>query len=115
VAGFIGRGTVLDVRVTAVQPGCARLHLPSAVQIESRAVDAVMGPGQVLLRPTDLRVDPDGLPARVLSGTYRGDHWETRMAVEGVMPPLLMTLPSRVPPGQTLSVRITGGWLLPGA
>lgn len=112
VAGFIGRGVVLDAEVTALFPLKARLSLTPDLQIEASADDAAIGPAQVLLRPTDLRLDPEGLPAKVISAAYRGDHWEARMQVDGLAQPLLMHLSQRVTRHEVIFIRITSGWVL---
>lgn len=112
VAGFIGRGVVLDGEVTALAPSKAHLRLATDLQIEASADAAVIGPAQVLLRPTDLRLDPEGQTATVINAAYRGDHWEARVQVEGLAHPLLLHLPQRMAKGDVVGIRIVGGWVL---
>lgn len=112
VADFIGRGVVLDADIKAVATGRARVQLKPDLQIEARASHAVVGPCQILLRPADLRLDPAGLPARVLSIAYRGDHWEVNVEVEGLARPLLMSMPQKAKPGEVVPVLFLGGWIL---
>ncbi|MBN2630340.1 MAG: ABC transporter ATP-binding protein [Rhodobacteraceae bacterium] len=113
VAGFIGRGVVLDVTVTEASPNRAKVRLPNGQALEVRATGTARpGMGQVLLRPTDLRAGGDGHPATVLSAAYRGDHWEARVALPG-LPPLTVTLPQRVTVAEDLPLALCGGWLLP--
>ena len=112
VAGFIGRGVVLDAEVTATAPGRARVRLTSGLEIDARAGAARPGAAQVLLRPGDLRLDASGIAAQVLTCAYRGDHWEARVAAEGLGQALLLGLPQRARPGDALTLAITGGWVL---
>jgi len=112
VAGFIGRGAVLDAEVTATAPGSARLRLSSGLHIHARAGTAKLGPARVLLRPGDLRLDPAGVDGRVLTCAYRGDHWEARIQVNTLAKPLLLSLPKRAVAGETLRLAVTGGWVL---
>jgi iron(III) transport system ATP-binding protein len=113
VAGFIGRGVVLDCTVTAVAPGHAVVRLSPDICIDVRASDPGIGPAQVLLRPGDLRQDPAGVAGRVLHCTYRGDHWEARVQVPALARPVLVHLSQRAVPGETLGVAFSGGWVLP--
>jgi len=122
VAGFIGRGTVLEAVVTGTARGRARVRLMPGLEVEVRAGSAQNGPvqngqsqtgaAQVLLRPGDLAADPAGVAAQVLGSAYRGDHWETRVTVAGLARPLLLALPQRAAPGERVGVVIAGGWLL---
>ncbi len=112
VAGFIGRGVVLPCTVTGVSPGAARVALAPGLEFDARADAAVAGPAAVLIRPGDLRVDEAGTPARVVSCTYRGDHWEAQVTLSGHA--ALLSLPQRAQPGDSLPVAISGGWTCPG-
>jgi iron(III) transport system ATP-binding protein len=112
VAGFIGRGVVLDAEVTAVAPGRAALRLSGDLHIEARAGDTRIGPAQVLLRPGDVRLDPSGVPGRVLTCAYRGDHWEAQVQVEALAKPLLLSLVRRATAGESIGLVICGGWVL---
>jgi iron(III) transport system ATP-binding protein len=112
VAGFIGRGVVLDAEVTATAPGRANLRLSGDLHIEARAVDARIGPAQVLLRPGDLRLDPSGIPALVLSCAYRGDHWEARVQIDALVQPLIVSLSQKAIAREALCLAVSGGWVL---
>jgi iron(III) transport system ATP-binding protein len=112
VAGFIGRGVVLDAEVTAVAPGRAALRLSGDLHIEARAGNIRIGPAQVLLRPGDVRLDPSGVPGRVLTCAYRGDHWEARVQVDVLAKPLLLSLARRATAGESIGLVMCGGWVL---
>ena len=112
VAGFIGRGVVLDAEVTAIAPGHAAVRLSHGLCCEMRADTARPGPAQVLLRPTNVHLDPTGFSGRVVSCTYRGDHWETRVQVDGLAQPIFMILPRKAGAHEELLLRIDGGWVL---
>ncbi len=113
VAGFIGRGVVLQAEVMVTAPGRAVLRLSPGLQVDARAESAKPGPAQVLLRPSDLRLDASGVSGRVLTCAYRGDHWEARVQVDTVAQPLLLSLWQRAAPGDVLTLAVSGGWVLP--
>jgi len=113
VAGFVGRGVVLDAEVMGVAPGRAQVRLAAGLLLEVRADAARPGPAQVLLRPGNLRPDGDGMPGRVLSCTYRGGAWEARVDLPGLGMPVVADLPGRAVPGSDVALAITDGWLLP--
>ncbi|MBD3764196.1 MAG: ABC transporter ATP-binding protein [Rhodobacterales bacterium] len=114
VAGFVGQGSLVACQVVAAAGGQARLRLPCGSDWTVRAAPTARpGPGCVLLRPADLVPDPAGLPARVTGATFRGSHWDLRVAIEGLPDPLLMTRPQRAAAGEVLRVALRGGWLLP--
>jgi len=112
VAGFIGRGVVLDAEVTATASGRATLRLSNDLHIEARAGNAKLGPAQVLLRPGDLRLDPSGVSGRVLACAYRGDHWEAHVQADRLAKPLILKVPQRALPRETLRLAVSGGWVL---
>jgi len=113
VAGFIGRGVVLDGEITALSPGTARFRLCDGLHIDVPAPSAIPGPAQMLLRPTDFAVDATtGHPAQVQSAAYRGDHWEARVQVGALTQPLIVHFPLRVVKGDVIPLRIVGGWVM---
>lgn len=112
VAGFIGRGVVLDVDVLARGAGRAVVSLTAGLNVEARAANARIGPAQLLLRPGNLRLDPAGVSGRVVSAAYRGDHWEARVQVGDLAKPLLLALSHRAIAGDDLTLVVSGGWVL---
>lgn len=115
VAGFVGRGTVVAGEVTGIAPGRARVRLPSGLCIDARADGAQIGPAQVLLRPSHLRIDPDGVTGRVRSCLYRGGVWEMQVDLPGLGAPVIVERSVRAKPGEAIPLAINDGWLLPDA
>lgn len=113
VAGFVGRGVVLEAEVTGVAPGRAQVRLAAGLSLVVRADAARIGPAQVLLRPANLRPDADGRAGRVLSCTYRGGTWEAQIHLHGLGLPVVVDLPDKASPGGHVALTITDGWLLP--
>lgn len=110
VARFIGQGAIQPV---TLRDGRADL-LGCVVQL--RGAEGANGPRDALFRPADLAVvaPEDGLAARVLSVLYRGGHWETKLAVQGLPEPFVLHLSRPVQSGEALGLRVLGGWMLPG-
>lgn len=118
VAEFIGHGVVQPV---AVQSGRATLAgRPVAVRGPDApdGPDGPDGPRRALFRPADLVAGPagapDALPGRILAVLYRGGVWDAKVAVDGLDAPFAVQLEQPVRPGDALSIRVLGGWLLPG-
>lgn len=107
VARFIGQGAVLPVKVAE---GHATL---AGHPVALRGMDGTGGLLQALLRPADLAVSDDGLDGRVSAALYRGGQWEAKVEVAGLPQPLVVHLPHPVRAGDTLGLRLLGGWLLP--
>lgn len=113
VARFIGQGAVVDAQVLGAGSGRATVTLAPGLKVEVAAPKGTLpGPGRLVLRPADLRLDAAGIRAQVLSGSFRGDHWETRLAVDGLSEPLIVKTPQRVDRGAGIGLRILNGWLL---
>lgn len=108
VAKFIGRGAVVD---GVVERG--------AVHIAGRPASGIEGtippPGsvRVLIRPNQVCVTQDGLPACLTSVLYRGGVWEASATVDGLAEPIVLNLDRPAREGDTLSLDLTGGWILP--
>ncbi len=111
VAGFIGHGAVQPV---VVRGGAAFL---AGCPVDLRGLEGAEGPRAALFRPADLVADAagaaDAMPGRVLAALYRGGVWDAKVAVEGLDAPFAVQLAVPVRPGETLSLRVRGGWLLP--
>ncbi|MBY6114789.1 ABC transporter ATP-binding protein [Mameliella alba] len=104
VARFIGRAAVLDAQVTN---GIATIGPLSA------PVAAPDGPARVVLRPGNVVLGP-GTPARLESVFYRGGLWEAQARVEGLPEPLPLASTQVLRDGETVSLSLTGAWVLPG-
>jgi len=111
VANFIGQGVVQPVDVRNGQA----FHAGRTVSL--RGMDGVDGTRRALFRPSDLVAEsPDGadlLPAQVVSAVYRGGLWEAKVRVDGLDAPFAVHLAHMARPGEALSLRLLGGWLLP--
>ncbi|MFD1695763.1 ABC transporter ATP-binding protein [Roseibium aestuarii] len=115
VAGFIGRSSRLNVTVQAVR-GPRALVLLGKRQVEvACGAEVAAGPARLMLRPEHLAVagEASDLAGRVARVTYRGGVFEALVRVEGLDAPLLVNLPQRARIGDTLALKVTGGWLLP--
>ena len=112
VAGFIGQGAVQPVTLRA-----GRAYLGGR-PVDLRGLGGAEGARAALFRPADLGVEaagaPDALPGRVLAALYRGGVWDATVAVTGLDAPFAVQLAQPVRPGEGLSLRVLGGWLLPG-
>lgn len=104
VARFIGRGVLIDA---PVREGVA--------QIGSQKVP-VEGPGSgtVFIRPKFVTVAQDGVPAKLSAVHYRGGYWEADARAEGISEPVMLDLDRPVQVGETVALRFTGGWAMPG-
>ncbi len=105
VARFIGRGAILSGRRIGGEAAFGPLRAPSP---------GPDGPLDGLLRPSDVRLGEDGAPGRIVAAAYRGGHFEAQVAVEGLDAPLDADTPTRPRPGDSVRVRLTGVWPLPG-
>jgi len=110
VAAFIGQGAVQPVALHAGQASLA------GHPVALRGVSGADGARQALFRPADLAIGDDArgaMPGRVRSALYRGGLWEAKVAVDGLDVPFIVHLHQPARPGEALSLRATGGWLLP--
>ncbi|NBN65195.1 ABC transporter ATP-binding protein [Pannonibacter tanglangensis] len=116
VAGFIGQGSIVTVRVTAAEAGTAHVRLGNAGQDVACAADTQPGTAALLLRPEDIEACGDEgaqLCGRVERSVYRGGFHEADVAVEGLDAPLMVRLAGRPAVGERIGLRLRSGWLLP--
>lgn len=106
VARFVGRGAVLSVKVDA---GIAKIAGQEVAVSSSRT-----GPCHILIRPKQVTLDPGGLEVQITAITYRGGHWEVEAKEQSGGSQLVFDLPQPARVGDRISVRLTGGWALPG-
>ncbi|MTI42258.1 iron(III) transport system ATP-binding protein [Roseibium hamelinense] len=115
VASFIGRGSLVDVVVKKADRGLALIAF-SGVHVPVRcAENASEGDGQLLIRPEQIVVSPDGdgISGRVARVTYRGGFWEVHVQLNASQPAVLVNTSRRVTEGDKVSLRIEDAWLLP--
>lgn len=108
VATFIGRGAVVE---GIVQGGAVHVGGQMAPGIAGAVPPS--GPVKILVRPNQVCVAPDGLPACLTSVLYRGGVWEVSATVEGLAEPIVLDLNHPAREGDRLSLKLTGGWVLP--
>jgi iron(III) transport system ATP-binding protein len=111
VAGFVGRGTLVAGQATGDENGSAIVEIAGR-RIAARAARAVAGPVKVLLRPEALSLADTGLPATVLSSTYRGPVHEVRLGLAGGGEELV--LDCRHPPavGEQVHAAVADAWVI---
>ncbi len=116
VASFIGRGAILPGQVERVR-GCEAQVKIGRHQLTARCREATH-PGQasILIRPQDVKVSDDrtgSTQATVTQSTYRGGSWEATVSLPGLPERLNVLLDQRAVGGETLSLLICDGWVLP--
>ena len=114
VARFIGRAALADGALEAPQAGRAAARIGPFRATAACPPDARPGHARIALRPEDIAPDPEGVPARLVSATYRGGVWEGEAEVDGLAEPLPLASRARLSVGETLGLRLVGGWALPG-
>ncbi len=115
VAGFIGRSSLPEVHVDHVNGNKARVLLGTHM-LEVDCLDGTeAGPAVLLLRPEHMvpSASGEGIEAIVERTIYRGGFWEAFVSIEGLDRPLMTILNHRVKPGETLSLNVAAGWVLP--
>ncbi|MEM0907249.1 MAG: ABC transporter ATP-binding protein [Pseudomonadota bacterium] len=111
VAGFIGRATLLDCVVEAVAGETARVTVGEHVLTARCAATTKTGPARLVVRPSDVVLDPHGrFIATSWRTAYRGGHFELELEVAG-LPGIVAQ--SHAPPSGVARFDIGGGWVLP--
>jgi len=115
-AGFIGRSTLVPVKVDRVEDGEALVRFGDiSVEVDCPE-DCVPGPATLLLRPEHLvlATGSRGFDGTVTRTIYRGGYWEVFVRITGVEETLLMILNRKAAEGGTLRLDILRGWVLAG-
>lgn len=111
-AGFIGRGAALPARIVSRGGGRAVAELPQAgTTLQARDNPEVDGDARLFVRPEEVALGEDGLPAEVVRATYRGGLWEVTLTLGHAELEAVSTL--RVRPGETVRATLRDGWPLP--
>ncbi|MEM6464414.1 MAG: ABC transporter ATP-binding protein [Pseudomonadota bacterium] len=116
VASFVGRSALLSGRVVSSQNGRAVFEIASAGETEARcSANTQKGPAELVVRPEDVTVEESeqAVEGRVESATYRGDHWECRIATLGSGAAVLARTAHRLEAGVTVPLTIREAWILP--
>jgi len=104
VAGFVGRGTLVNATIK-----------DNVAQIAGYAIPArghVTGATNLLIRPQALRVASEGLPATVKRTRYTGANYETTLAIASGET-VIADLPTRLDIGASVHVSIDDSWIVP--
>ncbi|WP_420334011.1 ABC transporter ATP-binding protein [Roseibium sp.] len=116
VAGFIGRSSLVPVRVDQVSGEQAKVSLGRCSISSDCAAGTNAGHATLLIRPEHLVPDaehPD-LEGTVVRTVYRGGAWDVFVAVDGIEAPLLLTLHRKADTGDVLRLAVTRSWVIPG-
>jgi iron(III) transport system ATP-binding protein len=111
VARFVGRGSILNAQIAADESGDLTARIGDwRFPVRGGA----SGPsGRVLLRPEALGLAGEGLPATVLSTTYRGPVHEVKLALASGGE---VSFDARLPPkaGDKVRIAVNDAWIVPG-
>jgi iron(III) transport system ATP-binding protein len=113
VAGFVGRGAIVNGQAVDHRDGLATVEV-AGLGIEARTSDVRAGPVRLLLRPEGLTLADAGLPAVVKSSTYRGPVHELRLSLE-TGDEILLDAPQAHAVGEHVHVAVSDAWVIPGA
>ncbi|WP_434055544.1 MAG: ABC transporter ATP-binding protein [Roseibium sp.] len=116
VAGFIGRSTLVPVRIDQVTGDQAKVSLGTSSIISDCIAGTGPGPATLLIRPEHLipeaeRPDLEGTVARTV---YRGGAWDVFVTVDGLENPVLVSLHNKAEKGEVLRLAISRSWVLSG-
>ncbi len=113
VAGFVGRGAVVPVRVRASGGGEAAATILGQDRRLRCHPGQQPGAAHACLRPEDLAPAEDGTPATVLTRVFQGSHFACDVQVAGAVLALHLPPGTAPAPGATLRVAVRGGWVIP--
>jgi iron(III) transport system ATP-binding protein len=118
VADFIGMGGLVAATLPhGADQGRAVIEIAGHRATVRAAADQTAGRALVCLRPEDLTLADDGVPARCRRARYQGGEWLVELTVDGQEDRQLQMLakPGAVPePGAAVRLRIDDGWVIPG-
>jgi iron(III) transport system ATP-binding protein len=119
VADFIGMGGVVEAALPGpAENGRAAVEIAGHRVIVRAAECQPAGPALVCLRPEDLTLASDGVPAHCRRARYQGGEWLVELTVDGQDDRELQMLakPGAVPEaGAAVRVGITDGWVIPAS
>jgi len=115
VAGFIGRGMVVDAVILGEAEGGVLVEALEA-RFRARGQGRAGERRRLCLRPSDLRLAEDGIAARVTETRFQGAATALGLApLAGDGPPLSVEHRGPAPPvGSAVRLEIADAWLLPG-
>jgi len=112
VAGFVGRGAIVRGQAAGGADGRCEVEI-AGERIAARSADMGSGTVRVLLRPESLALADSGIPADVLSTTYRGPVYEVRLVL-GSGEEIVLDHPQAPAIGQRVHVAVSDAWVIPG-
>ena len=118
VADFIGMGGLAQATVLDAAGGTATVEIAGHHAIVRAAEGQAAGPARLCLRPEDLALAAEGLPARCRRARYQGGEWLVELTIDGQDECELQMLakPGTVPePGAEVRLAVGDGWVIPGA
>ena len=116
VADFIGMGGLVQATVLDAAGGAATVEIAGYRATVRAAPDQAAGPARICLRPEDLALAAEGLPARCRRARYQGGEWLVELTIDGQDECELQILakPGTVPDqGAVVRLQITDGWVIP--
>jgi len=105
-----------EANVLDTAGGMATIDIAGHRAIVRAAPDQTTGPARVCLRPEDLALAVEGLPARCRRARYQGGEWLVELTIDGQEDCALQMLakPGTVPePGAPVQLAIGDGWVIP--
>ena len=118
VAGFIGKGAVVEVTVLEVEDARALVRIGDATARLRCRAGTKAGPALACLRPEGLVPGGEGLAATVRRATYKGGATSLEVvpdALPDASLPLLIGDGPVPEPGTPLRVSVRDGWVIPAA
>ncbi len=113
VARFIGRSTLCEVTVEAVEGDVARVRLAGEIIAARCRPGTRPGPAKMMVRPSEVRPAADGpFAAHAVQNAYRGGGFEQVLDAPG-LPPVAAW--GERPASAPVRFAIVGGWVLPQA
>ena len=105
VATFVGKAAIVPATIkgTEVHTPLGGFSNPRSDLHKSSGID-------VVLRPEDVGVGQEGVPAHVAEVVFYGDRYLVRAFTESG--PIWTYIPTRPDPGDTIVVRVRRGWPL---
>ncbi|WP_246666078.1 ABC transporter ATP-binding protein [Aquamicrobium sp. LC103] len=114
VAGFVGRGAILDGEIIGEHRGMAVVEI-AGHRFEARCSGTPRNSvARILLRPEGLRLAETGMPARVVSSVYRGPVFEVVLALAGTQHDVVIDCVEAPAVGTDVRIAVCDAWVIPG-
>lgn len=113
VAGFVGRGVVLDADVIGWSEGFVTLDVAGHRFVARCSEKPRSSSIHTLLRPEGLRLAEAGIPASVVSSTYRGAVFEVMLKLAGTQCHVVIDCAEAPAIGADLRIAVADAWVIP--